>query len=234
MHVTRGGVGDEAADAIPTPPPSHAVAVQGRAGPPTPTAAPQDSMLRSMLLVMAERVREVHEENERLHESIAHMYDWQKKTTRKLTALEVESHVRIRSLEQAHAEMAQRWRHSIDQLEMNSAEAFGTHATHNHPMLRHAFMSTSASSIELPLSPAVESRYISREVAEIIERSLPFLRRFLSPSLIIKDHRYSSQSLAAGSRLLSSAQSGSQDLRPARPKQNAVGVDASESARDAG
>jgi hypothetical protein len=175
-------------------------------------------MLRSMLLVMAERVREVHEENERLHESIAHMYDWQKKTTRKLTALEVESHARIRSLEQAHADMAQRWRHSIDQLEMNSAEAFGTHATHNHPMLRHAFMSTSASNVKLPLSPAVESSYISSEVEEIIERSLPFLRRFLSPSLIIKDHRYSSQSLAAGSRLLSSAQSGSSRPSPCSPQ----------------
>jgi hypothetical protein len=31
-------------------------------------------------------------------------------------------------------------------------------------------------------------------VEEVIERSLPFLRRFLSPSLIIKDHRYSSSS----------------------------------------
>jgi hypothetical protein len=154
--------------------------------------APEDPMLRSMLMVMADHVRKVHEENERLHESIVHMRDWQKKTTHKLSALEVESHVKIRSLEQAHAEITQRWQHATSRLELNSAISSSAFSSQLHPS--HYGLSTSASSSRLPLAPvATASRYRS-EVEEVIERSLPFLRRFLSPSLIIKDHRYSSSS----------------------------------------
>jgi hypothetical protein len=120
----------------------------------------KDDMMRSLVLLVADQMRELRLENDRLHETIA---DLRTHTENKLATLEKECHDKTRKLEEAMAELSHYQQQQTSVTLPASAPTPRTLSTH--------YRSNS-------------------EVEEFIRRNLPFLSGYDSSSLILKDLTY--------------------------------------------
>jgi hypothetical protein len=161
--------------------------------PTAPAPAGQDPVLRSLLMLVVDQVREIRQENERLHDTIAELRATQKETERRQARVEEGHQIKIRQLEQAHIELCQKMEHVMAHrlVHAHTSPAFPPppqFSSSQPAALHHSPLTQPHGCAGLPLVAVTPTS--RAEVERFIAQTLPFLQEFDCSSLIIRDLRY--------------------------------------------